>query len=136
MASNFSEDRSCFSNQGEITAPGGDGYDCGNGCEPESENTDCSCPWNKVSDAERWKYGVIGPVFPNRAFPFGFARWLGTSFAAPLVSGLAALVLDKGKGRLTPEDVRDTIQNNGRPAAGASLPEKIINVPATLRNIP
>jgi subtilisin family serine protease len=136
MACNHGDDRSCFSNKGNLTAPGGDGYDCGNGCEPESENTDCSCPWSKVSDAERWKYGVIGPVFPSSEFPFGFARWLGTSFAAPLVSGLAALVLDKGAGNLTPHQVWITLRDNARAAAGASPPEKIIDVPATLQNMP
>ncbi|MFN2182589.1 MAG: S8 family peptidase [Anaerolineae bacterium] len=136
MASNYDDDRSCFSNEGDVTAPGGDGYDCGNGCEPESENTDCSCPWNKVADAERWKYGVIGPVLPNSEFPHGFARWLGTSFAAPLVSGLAALVLDKGKGTLSPEQVWVSIRDNARAAAGASPPEDIIDVRVTLQNTP
>ena len=54
----------------------------------------CQCPWEEVDSRDRWKYGLIGPVLPDERFPEGFARWIGTSFATPLVSGMAALILE------------------------------------------
>ena len=130
MASNYKDDRSCFSNDGQVAAPGGDGIDRGT-----RQDEKCQCPW-EVEGIERWKYGLIGPVLPDRQFPQGFARWIGTSFATPLVSGLAALVLHEGGGTVTPQAVWAIIRDNARAAAGTLPPKKIIDVPATLQNVP
>jgi subtilisin family serine protease len=67
--------------------------------------------------------------------------WVGTSFAAPLVSGLAALVLDAGfeatevsddgqtvvgRGWVPADEVYDSIENCAAPSDG------IINVPCSV----
>jgi len=120
MASTFEDDRSCFSNAGKIAAPGGDGYDCGQADE------ECECPWG-VAGIQRWKYGLIGPVLPDRQFPQGFARWLGTSFATPLASGLAALILEH-YGGLPPADVLHEILAHANPG-GAGIVGGISELP-------
>jgi subtilisin family serine protease len=120
MASNYEDDRSCFSNEGHVAAPGGDGYDCGRVGE------ECECPWD-VAEIERWKYGLIGPVLPERKFPQGFARWLGTSFATPLVSGLAALIIEH-HGGLPPLGVLHEILAHAN-AGGAGIAGGIIGAP-------
>ena len=75
------QERSCFSNAGDVAAPAGDG---GDACTP-AVVLDCSgdCPdalvsWTSLSST-------------------GFSYWAGTSFATPLVSGEAALRLEKDK---------------------------------------
>ncbi len=74
--------RSCFSNNGELFAPAGDGAD-----------SDCSGPPTQecVTNPTRCLVSVIHEeqVTTNA----GFGYWVGSSFAAPQVSGLAALVL-------------------------------------------
>jgi subtilisin family serine protease len=72
---------SCFSNIGDVAAPGGQGI--GN-CEPSLHRCQGNCP-----------YGLIGLVLKDTS-PTGYAYWAGTSFSTPLVSGLAALLLEKG----------------------------------------
>ncbi len=75
------QQRSCFSNAGDVAAPAGDG---GDACTP-AVVLDCSgdCPNALVS----W----------TSLSPTGFSYWAGTSFATPLVSGEAALRLEKDK---------------------------------------
>jgi hypothetical protein len=70
-ASNQKSQRACFSNKGNVLAPGGEGdKDCKSAVE-----------------------GVVSYV-PRKQ---NYYSWAGTSFATPLVSGLAALVLgEKG----------------------------------------
>jgi Subtilase family len=62
-----------------VMAPGGDGVDPS--CQSDLDNCSGNC-----------KSGVIGLVSANWCGA-GYAYWAGTSFAAPLVSGLAARCL-------------------------------------------
>ena len=79
-ASNTERQVSCFSNQGEMTAPGGDG-----GPKPKCQQRIQTCI--APNDCA---YALIGLSLTS---PLGYTYWNGTSFAAPLVSGAAALVL-------------------------------------------
>ena len=125
-ASNKRNGRACFSNSGDIGAPGGDG-EAGT-CEPNLANcTDAECG-----------AGVIGPVLLPVKSQNGVAShyifWHGSSFAAPLVAGLAALVQERGRGQLKPNEVRRIIECGAMPAAGAdpALGAGIINVRQTM----
>lgn len=100
-ASNMKNGRSCFSNQGDIAAPGGDGRDPGTEQRCTLKTSDCvdgNCP-----------YAVIGPTY-TESQDLGYLYWSGTSFAAPMVSGLAARVLEAGGGNLKPADVQAIIE--------------------------
>jgi hypothetical protein len=85
-ASNQQGYLACFSNTGDLAAPGGEGDTTKPGfCEPAvKECSEGDCEW-----------GVIGPVvFPPEGHAYWsthYAYWSGSSFAAPLVSGLFAL---------------------------------------------
>ena len=70
-ASDMAGGRACYSNQGEIMAPGGEASD------------GCSGSFGAPS--------MVGLVRQSQEAQSGFAYWAGTSFAAPLVSGLARL---------------------------------------------
>jgi hypothetical protein len=121
MASNYNDDRSCFSNLGDLAAPGGEGFDC------RPDEGECEGPWGHVTTPfEGSKCGLIGPVLRSEAFPMGFARWLGTSFATPLVSGMAALILEH-HGGLPPANVLGEIQGHLTPG-GLDIVGGIINV--------
>lgn len=116
--------RACFSNRGNIAAPGGDGRtkaDDPNSCEPAND----SCG---VSDC---KFAVVGPVL-KESNNTGYAYWSGTSFACPMVAGLAACVIEKGQGQLSPDQVRRIIECGATPVEDKDLGVGIINVPNTL----
>lgn len=68
----------CYSNQGNVLAPGGKG------------NEHCQPAWDQCSDPN-CAYGLISTVTSKP----GYAYWAGTSFATPLTSGLAALFLQQ-----------------------------------------
>jgi hypothetical protein len=122
-ASNQANGRACFSNRGDVAAPGGDGRDPGDRpVRCESKLASCQGP--------NCPYGLIGPVMmpPSET---GYTYWTGSSFAAPLVSGLAALVLEQGGGNLTPADVQAVIECGARPG-GRHLGSGVINVRRTL----
>lgn len=115
-ASNLARSRSCFSNKGEIAAPGGNGHTAVTSCAA-SVLTDCPrlpglCVISLASQS------------PN------YAYWAGTSFAAPLVTGLAALILgsDYRSDPPSPATVEQTIRNTVTAVDDANLGAGIINV--------
>jgi subtilisin family serine protease len=82
-ASNQERRQSCFSNEGEVSAPGGDG----------APGTTNRCEQKITTCAEDCPLGVLSLAISS---PSGYTYWNGTSFAAPLVSGQAAVLLSNG----------------------------------------
>lgn len=122
-ASNFYGYRSCFSNLAKVYAPGGD------------NDSSCMPVVDKCANDSHHAACMIGSsvyISPDTQY----AYWNGTSFAAPLVSGQAALLLQ----RRTPEEVKQRILNTGTPLLGPPVPQgtgdRIINIRASLQNPP
>jgi hypothetical protein len=111
-ASNDRRRPACFSNQGQVAAPGGDG---------EERCTHCS------QDSCRWR-SLISLVFET---PPGYAYWAGTSFAAPLTSGQAALLLESG---VDPFAVHEIIMTSSTQITdmGNVVDHEIIDLPNSL----
>ncbi|MCS6844318.1 MAG: S8/S53 family peptidase [Caldilineales bacterium] len=84
-ASNQKGQRSCYANAGDIAAPGGDGAPAAGG-SPACTPSHTACP----TDRPDCPYGVISLTRD------GYAYWVGSSFATPMVSGAAALWLEAG----------------------------------------
>ncbi len=112
-----------FSNLGldvAISAPGGN-------CVNITAGSPCLYPILTTSDS-----GITTPVGPIYTDSFKFS--LGTSFAAPLVSGTAALMLSV-RPALTPQQVRQILQatTRGFPTTGGDngdgTPVPVCNVP-------
>lgn len=82
IANGTPRERSCFSNQGEVSAPGGNGGERPGECQQLIATCDEDC-----------EYGVLSLSISS---PSGYTYWNGTSFAAPLVSGQAAVLLSNG----------------------------------------
>ena len=101
-ANNDRMERACFSNCGDVAAPGGDGRSLAAGdadCKPRVEEcVDAACAAVLIGPA-------IQVPFDNEANTH-YILWSGTSFAAPLASGLAALVVQAGSGLLKPARVK------------------------------
>jgi subtilisin family serine protease len=104
VATNPSGERSCYSNKAhgpdDVAAPGGE-----DGTDPRDPDNLCvsrAASWDVIThppdichdaDIENCKYGLISLV-QTRYGP-QYMLWSGTSFAAPLVSGMAALAYQK-----------------------------------------
>lgn len=100
-ASNMIGYRSCYSNVGDVAAPGGDGGtdDNGNGCAPRAGTW--KNPPDPCADMASCDYGLISlseTLSQTATGAPGFIFWVGTSFSTPLVTGLAAQTLEKTNG--------------------------------------
>ena len=116
-ASNIESGRGCFSNRGDVAAPGGNGRFL-------DEETRCAIP-DCLEDPDLCLIGLA----PNSKT--GYAYWVGTSFSTPLVSGLASLLLDAG---VRPAHVFDAIQAGAISAdPDLYLGDGIINVQNSMR---
>ncbi|MCB8941810.1 MAG: S8 family serine peptidase [Ardenticatenaceae bacterium] len=152
-ASNQQNGRSCFSNQGDIAAPGGDGgtvikqsfwsvlqrgfHLFSTNLRRRSQFIERCQPTLDACADEDCPTAIIGPVLQPVAYNNGVGRsnyifWHGSSFAAPMVTGLAALVQQRGNGQLTPSQVRKIIECGATPVDDAALGAGIINVRQTL----
>ena len=112
-AGNQTPQRSCYSNEGDLRAPGGDG-DSGDAgaCVPAHTTCDTDsgdCPFGVIS------YAMVATQ--------GFAYWVGSSFATPLVSGLAADAIATG-GMPRPADVQSALLC----AAGGGVVDAVLAV--------
>jgi subtilisin family serine protease len=124
--SNQAGQRGCFSNRGDLAAPGGDG-------RPDRHDPTRCVPANDACDNGDCPTAIIGPVLKTNDNT-GFAYWSGSSFAAPMVAGLAALVMERGGGQLSPQEVRRFIECGLASATDDALGKGIIHVANTLNN--
>jgi subtilisin family serine protease len=139
-ASNALRQRSCFSNWGDVAAPGGGG---GPGSilaerdpgvfeeNPDLRDLDC-LPLSSTCSGD-CLHALIGLAYNQDTTEYGYVYWQGTSFSAPLVSGAAALVLDAGSAQagrgqawLSPDQVFAALR------CGTTTPDGVINIPASL----
>ena len=116
-ASTKENDRACFSNAGEVAAPGGDG-----GVRPQS------CQQLITTCEGDCEYGLLSLSISS---PTGYTYWNGTSFSTPLVSGQAALLLDRG---VAPDSVKPCILRTARqnPTADAGTGLAIVDVQSSI----
>ncbi len=91
--------RACYSNEGDVEAPGaeaGTGINRASGqpiCVPRTED----CPGiDATATPGSCEYGVVGLFKPSDSDQRDFAYWVGTSFATPLISGKAAVQYASG----------------------------------------
>jgi hypothetical protein len=107
---------SCYTSRGDVGAPGGEGgevrEDPKDLCAPRAFSWDQSP--GQCTDIAKCEYGLVS-LAQTRYGP-RYMLWSGTSFAAPLVSGLAALANERN----TRDQVKCMIEK------GASGPDPIL----------
>jgi Subtilase family len=122
-ATNTKGEISCYSNNGDIAAPGGDG---GPGIDKDGLQNACvprASTWNtdqnpcQTNDVVGCNYGLIGLGITQNGPQYIY--WAGSSFATPLVSGLAALAYEERS-----KDQANCLISNGTvPLIGATAPD-------------
>jgi hypothetical protein len=120
-ASNIGGKIACFSNMGQVMAPGGD-----------SPNPSCKAAVMDLCDPSSG-HCEFALVSLSHKYPSGYAFWKGTSFATPLVSGMAALMMDRCNG-ISLEDIAATIPFDPWDTFGITDPP-IIDISGTLAGI-
>jgi subtilisin family serine protease len=115
-ASNDRGELACFSNKGDILAPGGEGGPNRSQCRPMFDRCSGDCPYALIS--------------LSLASPTGYRYWTGTSFSTPIVSGLAAAVIDGDGGWLPLAVVRNRLAAGGHPLS-APYPGIVVDVAGT-----
>ena len=114
--------RACFSNEGDVFAPGGAGTDDGL-CQPATDQ--CS------NEGSECRYGLISKNSEDK-----YVYVTGTSYAAPLVSGLAALSYEAGPNNaMGPNMTRLGASNDIKNAIYCGTSDGVINVERTLQSL-
>ena len=131
QANNSDRKKAVFSNDGNVSAPGGES-DLKCACykesaqAPDSAAADSQTPQCQGDCAQ----AIIGPVlFPPKGhayWPTHYGYWTGTSFSTPLVSGQAALLFEAG---FTQNETYQRIKGIGLPPDW----DLVINIPNSLK---
>ena len=145
-ASNMANQRACFSNQGDIAAPGGDGRLPTDPLPGSSPPLTCEARLDQCKDypSGQCPFAVVGPIAPPKegTDETGLIYWNGSSFASPLVAGLAARILAINPS-LSPDEVRHIIECGATKATfpdgveghpDRHIGEGVINVKRTLES--
>lgn len=69
--------------------------------------------------------------FPDRIVDDGYIRMSGTSFAAPMVAGAAAILLEQNPG-LTPDQIKWALTTSARPYGGMRDKARLVDVGGSL----
>ncbi len=145
VGSTYEQTRGCYSNQGIVAAPGGNGVnlttrtmEAGKSLSTEAGDVaTCVVPglldsgdiyWCESGNEQDCLIGFAYGLDEETGKPgFQYVYWVGTSFAAPLVSGTAAVMLDSG---MAPANVLSTLRAgvNPPPNPDEYLGNGIVNI--------
>jgi hypothetical protein len=100
-ASNMQLARTCYSNVGEVLAPGGEGWYIDNNTCPTELPTPPAPPLCDLDNIESCGYGVLTLALVNHSpgqfrKAVGFSFWTGTSFSTPMTTSLVAYLAENG----------------------------------------